>query len=156
MSKRIVRIALSIILCASLLTACGETPAPVKYDSLSDLSNAVGFNVVNPIDVPDGYALAGYYAVGENLAQIAYVNGDNELIFAMTTLEKVECDLGTFDETKTAEVNGVGLELNFLGGSVHLAVARTGGYSYAIYSKNGLSEEEMIQLAGGMGLEAQK
>lgn len=156
MSKKIMMIALCIFLCASLLTACGQTGSPVQYDSLSDLSKAVGFNVANPQNLPEGYALAGYYAVGGNLAQIAYVNGENELIFAMTTLQKVECDLGTFDETKTADVNGVSFELGLLDGSVHLAVARAGSYTYAIYSKSGLTEDAVTQMAGGLGLSAQQ
>lgn len=156
MSKRIILIALCIIVSASLLTACGQTGTPVQYDSLSDLSKAVGFNVVNPQNVPEGYALAGYYAVGGNLAQIAYVNGENELIFAMTTQQKVECDLGTFDEIKTVDMNGVSLELSLSGGSVHLAAARAGGYTYAIYSRSGLTEEAITQMAGGLGIATQQ
>ena len=156
MSKRIILITLCVMVSASLLSACGQTATPVQYDSLSDLSKAVGFQVVNPQNIPEGYALAGYYAVGENLAQIAYVDGENGLIFAMTTLQKVECDLGTFDETKTVDINGLNLVLSLAGGTIHLAFARSGGYTYAFYSRSGLTEEEVAQLAGGLGLAAQQ
>ncbi len=154
MRKRILLIALSIFLCVFLLTACAQAGTPVQYDSPSELSKAVGFNVVNPQNVPEGFALAGYYAVGENLAQIAYLNGENDLIFAMTDLKKIECGQGAFDQTKSVDVNGVSFELSLSDGSVHLAVAHAGGYTYAIYSKSGLAEDTVVQMAGGLGLAA--
>jgi hypothetical protein len=152
MSKKIFPVLCCILLLAFVFTACSKTEEPVQYDSLSELSNAVGFDVVNPQSMPDGYALIGYYAVGGNLAQIAYVNGDKELIFAMTTLKKVECETGEFDQTETKDVNGIDFEYSMVGGSVVLAVARAGAYTYAIYARNGLTEEEMAQAAQGLGL----
>ena len=152
MGKKIFLILISVLFCASILTACSQTAEPVQYDSLAELSGAVGFDVINPAGMPEGYALAGYYAVGDNLAQIVYVNGNNELIFAMTTLKKVECEFGDFDETKTVGVNGVYFDYSISGGSVRLAAARVGDYTYAIYAKNGLTEDEMKQAAIGLNL----
>jgi len=143
---------MSVLFCASILTACSQAAEPVQYDSLSELSDAVGFDVIDPTGMPDGYVLAGYYAVGGNLAQIVYVNGDKEIIFAMTTQKKVECEAGDFDETKTVSVDGVSFEYSLSGGSVRLAAARAGAYTYAIYAKNGLAEEEMRLAAIGLNL----
>jgi len=152
MGKKIFLILSCVLFCASILTACAQPAQPVQYDSLSELSDAVGFDVINPAGMPDVYVLAGYYAVGGNLAQIVYVNGDNELIFAMTTLKKVECEFGEFDETKTVGVKGVYFEYSLSGGSVRLAAARMGDFTYAIYAKNGLSEDQMKQAAIGLNL----
>ena len=153
MSKKIFSVLICALLCVFLLTSC-QSAAPMQVGSLAELSQTVGFDVVNPMNIPDGYALAGYYAAGNNLAQIVYVNGENELIFAMTSLQKVECDLGGFDQTKSVDVGGVNFDLSLSGGSVHLAVAHAGGYSYAIYSKTGLSEDEITRMAGGLKLQA--
>jgi hypothetical protein len=138
--------------CASLLSACGQEEKPVQYDSLAELSGAVGFDVINPEGMPDGYVLAGYYAVGDKLAQIVYVYGDAGLIFAMTPLKKVECSFDDFDETKTVNIDGIVYDYSLSGGSVRLAVARAGDYTYAIYAKDGLTEEEMRSAVIGLKL----
>ena len=152
MSRKIWAIILCAILCAAMLTACSSDTKPVQYDSLSELSKVVGFDVADPMTLPEGYALAGYYAVGNDLAQIVYVNGDIELIIAKTTLQKVECDFGEFEETKAVDVNGVSFDFSLSGGTVRLAVARAGGFSYAIYSKTGLTEPEMTDVAKSLAL----
>jgi|GEM_PF-3635297 len=152
MAKKILLIFICLLLLVSALTACSKPTEPVQYDSLADLSKAVGFDVIDPSGMPEGYALAGYYSVGSKLAQIVYVNGDKELIFAMTPLKKVESEFGEFDETKDIGVNGVYFDFSYADGSVRLASARAGSYTYAIYAKAGLAEEEMKAAAVGLGL----
>ena len=152
MRKKAFLILICVLFCASVLTACAQQEEPVGYDNIGELSDAVGFDVIEPSGMPEGYALAGYYAVGTGLAQILYVNGDKELIFAMTALKKVACETDEFEQTKTVGVNGVNFEYSLSGGSVRLATARVGDYTYAIYVKSGLSEEEMKQAVIGLGL----
>ena len=152
MAKKAFVFIFCIVICAALLSACGQEEDPVQYDSLEELSGAVDFEVINPEGMPDGYVLAGYYAVGDDLAQIVYIYGDDELIFAMTTLKKVECSFNDFDETKIVNVGGIDYEYSLFEGNVHLAVAHAGEYTYAIYSKSGLSEEEMRQAVIGLKL----
>ena len=152
MVKKSVLVLLSVLVVLSFLTACSKAEEPVLYDSLSELSDAVEFDVINPQGMPDGYALAGYYSVGRNLAQIVYVNGNEELIFAMTPLKEIECAMEGFDKTGTKDIGGVEFEYSYAGEAVLLAVARTNAFTYAIYSKNGLSEEQMTQAAQGLGL----
>ncbi len=153
MAKKVFVVLICVLICASLLSACKKEETPVHYDSLEELSDAVGFDVINPEGMPDGYVLAGYYAVGDHLAQVVYVRGNEELIFAMTTLKKVECDFDDFDETKTVNVGGIDYEYSLADGSVRLATARRGDYTYAVYAKNGLSEEEMRLAVIGLNLE---
>ncbi len=152
MGKKILLILISVLFCAGVLTSCSQPEAPVQYDSLSELSDAVGFDVINPEGMPDEYVLVGYYAVGGNLAQIVYVNGDSELIFAMTKLKKVESAFGEFDETKTVGVNGVYFDYSLSGDSVRLAVARAENFTYAIFARDGLSEDQMKKAAVGLNL----
>lgn len=154
MGKKILLVFVCVLICASLFQACSEPDQPVQYDSLSELSDAVGFDVINPAGMPEEYVLAGYYAVGSNLAQIVYVNGDSELIFAMTKLKKIESEFGDFDETKTVGVNGVYFEYSLSGGRVRFAAARAGEFTYAIFARDGLSEDQMKQAAVGLNLTA--
>ena len=125
---------------------------PVRYDNLDELSAVVGFDVIEPAVLPEGYVLAGYFAIEDKVAEVLYMNGDNELIYAMSSVKNIESDIADIDQVKTEEIAGKQFELSYKDGYILLAVTEQDGFTYTIYTQAGLSTGEFNLIAAGIAL----
>ena len=148
MNKRILPILICILICFALFVSCDQvdSSSPIQYDDIYELAEKVGFKIVEPTYIPDGYALAGYFSMDKKIAEIVYADGEEKLIYAMTSIKKIESDFDEFDETKDIEIDGLKAEVNLIGGKAHLGILYGKVYNYAFYSKLGLEEAVMKQL----------
>lgn len=151
MIKKILAVAMTAV-CVLALAGCGAkiNGTPQRYDDTKSLSTAVDFKVIQPGYIPEGYALAGYYAVENKIAEILYVSGEEELIFAMTKAKNVASDLGEFDSEQEYEFNGNTFTYSMRGGVVHLIVSNKNDMKYIIYSKNGIEVSQADAICKGM------
>lgn len=141
-----------LIICSLFLCACSSKISGelVRYDDIKSLSEAVGFQVRGPSVLPDGYALAGYFAVEDKIAEILFVRGEEEIIFVMTEAKDVQMESGICEEEKKIELGGNEFTFDITDGKVYLATTRKDGLTYAVYSNSGMSEEDMTHIAENM------
>ena len=80
------------------------------------------------------------------------MNGDNELIYAMSSVKNIESDIADIDQVKTEEIAGKQFELSYKDGYILLAVTEQDGFTYTIYTQAGLSTGEFNLIAAGIAL----
>ena len=129
---------------------------PVPYDDIVELSEAVGFDVLEPASLPDGYVLSGYYCVGDAVAELLYMSGDNQIIYAMSKVKNITRDIEDYDEIVEQDINGHKAKLTLKDGYVMLGVMQIGDYSYSIYSQSGLSVGEFKLIADTFGMKPEE
>ena len=151
MFKKILIVVLTVILiifAAGCSTKIDGTPQ--RYDDTRSLSAAVEFDVIQPGYIPEGYVLSGYYAVENKIAEILYINGEEELIFAMTKAKNVISDMGEFEKEQEYEFNGNKFVYSMNGDNVHLIVSYRNDMNYVVYSKSGLTTNQADAMCKGM------
>lgn len=168
-----------MILCAATvlsMAACGEKqnetigaenavqiPNPfVDCDTLADAAALAGFDIIVP-DSVDGYEERAITAMENDMIQVQYFHGDDEICIRKATGEE-ECsgDYNAYSEEKTVTVGDREITLRGNNGKVMVAVWTEGGYSYSIgvyaytqhndgvadpESNSGMDEETITALA---------
>lgn len=115
-----------------------------EYESLEELSAAVGYSITLPVQMPFEYDSVSY-AEAWGCAEITWYSGENTA--AYFRMGKADGDIsGDYSEYETAtEVNagGVNVTLKGSGDSVVLAVWSYGEMSYALGVSEGITAEQV-------------
>lgn len=138
-----------MILCAATMlsmAACGEKedktigaettsqiPNPfIDCETLADAAALAGFDIIVP-DSVDGYEERAITAMENDMIQVQYLHGDDEICIRKETGEE-ECsgDYNVYSEEKTVTVGEKEVTLRGNNGKVMVAVWTEGGYSYSI------------------------
>lgn len=151
MKKKCLSILVILVIIIMLFAGCSQPieGQPVAYDSLAELSQKVGFDVVEPVTIPATYVKSGYYCLGDSVAEILYLSGDNQIIYAMSQIKNVKSDIEDYDEITEININGSKAKLTLKDGYVMLGVVEKGEFAYSIYSQTGLSQGEFMLIAEG-------
>ena len=157
MNRKAVSVIALLIIAVIIFAGCEPIKGePVPYDDIDELSEAVGFTVLEPASLPEGYVLTGYYCVGDAVAELLYMSGDNQIIYAMSKVKNITSDIEDYDEIVEQDINGHRAKLTLKDGYVMLGVMQIGDYSYSIYSQSGLSTGEFKLIAETFGLKPEE
>ena len=153
MNKRFPGFIILLAAVVVLFAGCADPimGTPVAYDSLTELSDAVGFDVLEPTSLPESYVKAGYFCMDGVVAEILYMSGENQIIYAMTQIKNIKSDVAEYDEVKETQIDGHNVRLTLKDGYVMLGVMEKDGFTYSIYTQAGLSEGEFELIAKGFG-----
>lgn len=119
----------------------------VNVSSIEELSDTVGFEVNNISGLPFEVEQTEYTAYWQEMAQVSYAGEGQTLIYRKSVGE--EDNSGDYTDYKNCiniEANHISAQLKGNGESYNLAIWNVDGYSYSIYSENGLSAEEFIKI----------
>lgn len=140
-----------------------QIPNPfIDCDTLADAAALAGFDITVP-DSVDGYEERAITVMENDMIQVLYLHGDDEICVRKATGEE-ECsgDYNEYSEEKTMTVGDKEVTLRGNNGKVMVAVWTEGGYSYSIgvyaytqhndgvadpESNSGMSEEMITALA---------
>lgn len=140
-----------------------QIPNPfIDCDTLADAAALAGFEITVP-DSVDGYEERAITAMENDMIQVLYLHGDDEICIRKAAGEE-ECsgDYNEYSEEKTVTVGDREITLRGNNGRVMVAVWTEGGYSYAIgvytytqhndgvadpESNSGMTEEMITALA---------
>ena len=125
-----------------------QIPNPwVDCDTIEDAEKLAGFAFELP-EAPDGYTLDHISAVKDDIIQVIYKNGEEELCFRKAAgVDDASGDYNKYDTTATAAVSGCDVTLKANGEEYHLAVWKSGEDAYSISSSEAQTEETMRALA---------
>ena len=157
MSRRSILITVLILVIVMVFSSCEPIQGkPVPYDSIDELSEAVGFTVLEPASLPEGYVLNGYFCVEDAVAELLYMSGDNQIIYAMSKVKNIASDITDYDEIEETEINGHRAKLTLKDGYVMLGTMQIGDFTYSIYSQSGLSTGEFKLIANTFGMKPEE
>lgn len=110
-----------------------QIPNPfIDCDTLAAAAALAGFEITVP-DSVDGYEERAITAVENDMIQVLYLHGDDEICIRKATGEE-ECsgDYNAYSEEKTVTVGDREVTMRGNNGKVMVAVWTEGGYSYSI------------------------
>lgn len=140
-----------------------QIPNPfIDCDTLADAAALAGFDIIVP-DSVDGYEERAITAMENDMIQVLYLHGDDEICIRKAAGEE-ECsgDYNEYSEEKTVAVGEREITLRGNNGKVMVAVWTEDGYSYSIgvyaytqhndgvadpESNSGMTEEMITALA---------
>lgn len=123
------------------------TPDTVTYQSVGELSDAIGFTVKEIQKLPFIVESVKYTSYWGELADIEYIGSDNTAIFRMAVGE--EDVSGYYDEFTSVEnhvINGCDVTIKGHNDKYILAIWHKDGFSYALQFREAVSEQEVLDI----------
>lgn len=125
-----------------------QIPNPIKeYNTVDEAKKAVAFKVLVPEIMPEGYTLSWVSTINDELFQISYKNGDNEILYRTAEgTEDISGDYNVYDVCEAENVNSNEVTLKGDGKMVYTAVWSEGESAYSLNSQKGLSKDTFIEI----------
>lgn len=123
------------------------TPDTVTYQSVGELSDAIGFTVKEIQKLPFIVESVKYTSYWGELADIEYIGSDNTAIFRMAVGE--EDVSGYYDEFTSVEnhvINGYDVTIKGHNDKYILAIWYKDGFSYALQFREAVPEQEVLDI----------
>lgn len=127
-----------------------QIPNPIEnFDTLSQAESAAGFTLSLPDEI-DGMEPTGYAVIkdanildvrfGENGVSVRKAQGDSD----------ISGDYNIYSDVRTEDIGGRSAELRGEDGKIFGAVWTDGGFTYSIYSADGLSVDAVTAAVSGI------
>lgn len=125
-----------------------QIPNPVvEYKTVEDAEKAIDFKVPTPEKLPKGYELDSVSVISNEIFQIFYKNGENEILYrAAKGSEDISGDYNEYEAEETDEINGLSITLKGDGSKYYTAIWNDGEFSYALGADNELEKEIFIKI----------
>jgi len=119
----------------------------VNYSDLDSAKEAMGYDIMVPQSLPDGYKLINIAIISNNLLSIDYTNDTNEITYR-TAKESGDISgvYNIYTDEKTINIKDINVTLKGDNGKINLAIWETDGQTFSINDRNGLSESEVIKI----------
>lgn len=127
-----------------------------EMTSLEEAGEKVGYEVMSPSYLPDGYETDCISLIFGELVEVTYKNSDGGEITYRT--QKTESDVSgeynSYESTESAELEFDGgkvtAELKSDGGKYRLCTWKSGESSFSLSSSDGLGKDELSKIVGGI------
>ena len=110
------------------------TPNPfIDCKTIEEAEELAGFTMSLPKQLPDGYSLKQILAIKDEMIQVFYENGDDQLLIRKAVgTEDISGDYNSYPENQNITVNGLTIHTKGSNGTINVATWTDGGYSYSI------------------------
>lgn len=110
-----------------------QIPNPfVECKTIADAEKIAGFKIAVPEKMPEGYQQHAILAIENDLIEIDYVNGKDEITIRKGKgSEDISGDYNSYKETNTLTVGNLQITTKGEGGKVNVATWVDGDYSFA-------------------------
>lgn len=124
-----------------------QLPNPIKeYNTLDEAKKAVVFKALVPGAMPEGYTLSWVSTINDELFQISYKNGDNEILYRTAEgTEDISGDYNVYKNEKSLKIAGIDVTIKGNEG-VAKATWTKDGLTYSIYADKEISEQDITNI----------
>lgn len=129
-----------------------QIPNPIaEYKNIDEAKNNLSFSVLIPKDLPKGYSITCISTISNEIFQIDYSNGKNEISYRMAMGENdISGDYNVYEFTEKITFGNIEATVKGNGDSAFNITWNKDGNTFSIYSQNGLSKEEVETLINGI------
>ncbi|MFV0239795.1 MAG: DUF4367 domain-containing protein [Lacrimispora sphenoides] len=132
-----------------------EIPSPwVDCETIADAEKLAGFTVIHPKTIPDGYTQKTIEAVKDDMIQIIYENGEDQIVFRQAKgSDDISGDHTEYKESNTLTIGTLKVDVKGNGGKINLATWVNGEYSFAVSANlggKGLDNQAINDMISGM------
>lgn len=124
-----------------------QIPNPfTDHDTLEEAGKVAGFDLAVPEKV-NGSPRQNIQTMDSGMIQVFYGDGENEICIRKAPgNEDISGDYNSYAQVTAADVNGVKVTMKGENGLVRLAIWISGGYTYSISARAGMSSSDMSAL----------
>ena len=132
-----------------------QIPNPFKEcETIEEAEKIAGFDIVIPEKVPEGFSNKNISAIQDELIDIIYVNGEDELTIRKGKgTNDVSGDHLDYDEISTVEINNRSVTLKGSSDKVNVAIWNDGDFAYSItvnIGNTGIDSDVITDLIKGI------
>ena len=115
--------------------------------TLEEAEEVAGFEMTVP-DTVDGYKLAIYRAMDNDMLEVRYTAGDEEVNIRKSIDAYDGDNSGVYGDYKktTAEVGGNTVTVSSEGDLAYIATWTVDGYSYSVYASAGMKQADLLNI----------
>ena len=124
-----------------------QIPNHIKeYNTVDEAKKAVAFKVMVPKIMPEGYTLSWVSTINDELFQISYKNGDNEILYRTAEgTEDISGDYKVYKNEKNLKIEGVDVTIKGNEGAAKATWTKD-GLTYSIYADKEISEQDVTNI----------
>lgn len=124
-----------------------QLPSPIKeYNTLDEAKKAVVFKALVPGAMPEGYTLSWVSTINDELFQISYKNGDNEILYRTAEgTEDISGDYNVYKNEKSLKIAGIDVTIKGNEGAAKATWTKD-GLTYSIYADKEISEQDITNI----------
>jgi len=129
-----------------------QIPNPiVEYKNIDEAKENLSFSVLIPTELPEGYIITRVSTISNEIFQVDYSNGKNEITYRMATgTEDISGDYNVYDFTEKVTFGDVNAKAMGNGDSASKITWNKDGNTFSIYSQNGLTKADVEILVNGI------
>lgn len=122
-------------------------PDIIEYNSKSELSSSVGFEVKDVQNIPFDVEQIKYISYWNELAESTYLGNNNTLTFRMSEGNKdISGDYSEYEEVKNYSIDSHTVTIKGADGLYNLAIWRDDDFSYALQLSVAISETDLLDI----------
>lgn len=129
-----------------------QIPNPiVEYKNIDEAKENLSFSVLIPTELPEGYIITRVSTISNEIFQVDYSNGKNEITYRMATgTEDISGDYNVYDFTEKVTFGDINAKVMGNGDSASKITWNKDGNTFSIYSQNGLTKADVEILVNGI------
>lgn len=125
-----------------------QIPNPVvEYKTVEDAEKAIDFKAPTPEKLPKGYELNSVSVISNEIFQIFYKNGENEILYRSAKgSEDISGDYNKYETVKKLKTDSLEITAKGNGEKINSATWTNGSLCHSLYSSEGISEKELSEI----------
>ncbi|HEX3075302.1 MAG TPA: hypothetical protein VHQ24_00385 [Lachnospiraceae bacterium] len=164
--KKIIVLTLCVVMSLTVIACSSKSPQKEKevaseettqipnpfedFDTIDEAEKSAGFEISDIKSIPDTYRLTAIRAVENDLIEIIYKDGENEIrIRKAKGNEDISGDYNEYKDSNTVEINNASVTMKGNDGKVSVATWVDGDYSYSITAnvgKEGIDSNQIVDI----------
>lgn len=128
-----------------------QIPNPfVDCDTVEEAEDLCGMKISVP-DSISGYGEKSISVMDKQMIQVMFTNDNDDMTFRKAFgSDDISGDYNEYSEKLTENVDGTDIEIRGNDGKYCGTVWQKDGYAYSVFSRNGISKEDMLHYVGVM------
>jgi len=128
-----------------------QIPNPfAECDTVEEAEDLCGMKISVP-DSIDGYSEKSISVMDKQMIQVMFTNDNDDMTFRKAFgSDDISGDYNNYSEKLTENIDGTDVEIRGNDGLYCGAVWQKDGYAYSVFSRNGISKEDMLHYVGVM------
>lgn len=116
----------------------------VEYSDLDSVEEAMGYDIMVPHSLPDGYKQVNSTVIDNKLLSIDYTNDINTITYRTGQgSEDISGDYNSYTDEEIINVKDINVTLKGGAGKINIAIWENDGQTFSINAINGISENEI-------------
>lgn len=111
-----------------------QIPNPiVEYSSVEEVKNAVDFDFNVITEIPEGYEIDKISAIGNEIVQISYTNGENEICYRVAKgIDDISGDYNKYPSSTNITIGETQVTMRGTEDNINVATWNNGEFTFAI------------------------